>query len=308
MKRYIARHMLMARLAALALIALYFLQAPVRAQGMTEVLVIFPSVGVAPDQRLSLTLFNPNGVPVRAQAQVHNSRGIVVGLGDDSVRSLSASIQAGAFHSFDIDQSGMHMPCFETTCRKQIYPTVRLSFSEATKPFVVSMKIIDVKDGTSNTVFVGEVLPSRDAANGNDYIISGFANDILEGIFPGQTMLVTLINPPVSEPGAFVKAHVKVFNGDGGLLMQSPEQLIPRGEFRSTKINRNEIPLSGEPGTNRAQVRLNPYYNPYITIDSIESARPSPVIASFEVVDNATGKTVTLSGQQCFVFYLGGTK
>jgi len=65
MKRYIARHILLAKLAALALSALCFLQAPVRAQETTYN-VIFPSVGVASEQRLSLTLFNPNGVPVRA--------------------------------------------------------------------------------------------------------------------------------------------------------------------------------------------------------------------------------------------------
>ena len=67
MKRYIARQVLMAKLAALALSALCFLQAPVRAQETTYN-VIFPSVGLAHDQILSFTLFNPNGVPVRAQA------------------------------------------------------------------------------------------------------------------------------------------------------------------------------------------------------------------------------------------------
>jgi hypothetical protein len=65
-------------------------------------------------------------------------------------------------------------------------------------------------------------------------------------------------------------------------------------------ITHNAYHPIGELGANRAQVRIKPFFN-------FESERLSPVLASFEVVDNSTGKTVTLSGQQCLVFYLGGT-
>jgi hypothetical protein len=50
MKRYIAGHVSIARLAALVLTALCVLQAPVRAQAIAEYIVIFPSVGLAPGQ------------------------------------------------------------------------------------------------------------------------------------------------------------------------------------------------------------------------------------------------------------------
>jgi hypothetical protein len=63
MKRHIAQHVLIAKLAALALSVLCFLQAPVRAQGMNGCIVIFPSVGFAPGQSLRFTLFNPDGEP-----------------------------------------------------------------------------------------------------------------------------------------------------------------------------------------------------------------------------------------------------
>ena len=92
---------------------------------------------------------------------------------------------------------------------------------------------------------------------------------------------------------------MKVFDGAGKLLAQSPELVIPPGEFRSFDINRYALSLPGDPGTNRAQVRIKPFFNS-------ESERLSPVLASFEIVDNSTGKTVVLSGQQCLVFYLGG--
>jgi hypothetical protein len=77
---------------------------------------------------------------------------------------------------------------------------------------------------------------------------------------------------------------VKVFDGSGYLTAQSPEQVIPPGEFRSFDFNRNALPLRGEPGTNRAQLRIKPFFN-------FESGRLSPVLASFEIVDASTGRT-----------------
>jgi hypothetical protein len=282
MKLYIARHILMAKLAALALSALCFLQAPVRAQETTSN-VIFPSVGVGSEQRLSLTLFNPNGTPVRAQAQIHNAGGMLVGLGDGSVRFLQASISGGAFYSFNISHSDIRLQGEAGTDRKQIYASVSLTFSEASKPVVASMEIIEVRDGTSNTVIFGEILPSQGGGSGNDIITSGFGNDILMGIVPSKKVRVTLLNQPAS--GTEARGHVKVFDRGNILIAQSPELVIPSGEFRSFDLNRNEIPLAGEPGTNRAQVRIKPFFN-------FESERLSPVLASFEIVDVSTGKTV----------------
>jgi hypothetical protein len=296
MKRYILRNLLIVKLTALAVAALCFAQAPARAQEMTGYIVIFPSVGLAPGQSLRFTVFNPDGAPLRAQAQIHHSGGVLVCLGDGSVR-------AGGFHSFDFKRSDIPLAGEADAGRIQLSPSVRLSFSDAIKPVVASMEIIEIKDGTSNTIFIGEIIPSiPGGAGGNNVHIEGAARDILMGIIPGQTLRVTLFNPPAFESGTqseSVNGHIKVFDGGGNLIAQSSEQAVRPGEFRSFDFDRHALPLSGAPGTNRAQTRIKPFFD-------FESERLSRVLASFEIVDNSTGKTVAMSGQQCLVFYLGG--
>jgi hypothetical protein len=291
MKRYISRYVLIARLAALALSALCLLQAPARAQE-TTCNVIFPPVGLAPFHSLSLTFFNPNGTPVRAQAQIQNSGGMQVALGDGSVRFLQASIQAGASYSFKLSHHDILLPCYESTCRKQILASVSLTFPEANKPVIASAEIIDVRDGTSNTVFIGEILPSQAGGSGNDFLNSGFGNDIMMGIPTGHMLLVTLFNPRL--PGSdYVPSRVKLYESNGSLISQSPELVIPRGEFRLFKFDPNQITLSVDPGVNRAHVRIKPFFR-------FESGRLSPVLASFEIVDISTGRTVQFATNAMF--------
>ena len=56
MKRYVARHVLIAQLAMLALVALCFLQAQVCAQEMTKQKLVSRPVGLAPGQSARITL------------------------------------------------------------------------------------------------------------------------------------------------------------------------------------------------------------------------------------------------------------
>jgi hypothetical protein len=246
---------------------------------------MFPSVGLAPGQSLRLTLFNPNGTPVRSQAQIYYQHGFQGGV---YVASGFVTNNRDEFHSFDFRRSDIPLAGEAGTGRIQLQPSFNLTYSEAINSLVASMEIIEVRDGTSTTVFVGEVIPSvTGGGSGNDTLNSGFGNDIIMGIVPGQTLRVTLFNPPFSESGAQnepVGGHVKVFDGSGNLIAQSPELAIPPGEFRSFEFNRFALSLPGEPGTNRANVRIKPFYN-------FRSGRVSPVLPSFEIVDDITGKT-----------------
>jgi len=285
MKRYIVRNILIAKLAALALSALCFLQAPVRAQEMTGYTLMFPSVGLASGQSLRLTLFNPNGTPVRIQAQIYYDNGFQGGV---YVASGFITINRDAFQSFDFRRSDIPLVGETGTGRIQLRSSIKLTSSEAINSVVASMEIIEVRDGTSNTIFIGEAIPSvPNSGSGNEVLIGGAARDILMGIVPGQTLRVTLFNPPASGSEAQpepVSGHVKVFDGLSGQIAQSPEQVIRPGEFRSFDFNRDALALRGEPGTNRAQVRIKPFFN-------FESGRLSSILASFEIVDASTGRT-----------------
>ncbi len=308
MKRYITRHIFTAGLAALALCALCFLKTPVRAQGMTGYTVIFPSVGLAPGQILRLTLSNPNDTPVRVQAWGHHSGGVNVALGDGSVRF----VRAGVSYSFDLKRSDIPMPGEEGTGRIQLYGSVKITFSETIKPVVVSMETISISDGTSNASFFARLIPSQTSSGsgGNDTFIwyPGTLTDVYTGIAPGQKLRATLFNPPSFAPQAGLDAqpapvggHVKVFDGSDNLIAQSPEMVIPPGEFLSFDFDYYALPLIGEPGANRKQARIKPFFN-------FQSERLSPILASVEIVDNTTGKTTVLISEKPKEIVVVGSK
>lgn len=87
---------------------------------------------------------------------------------------------------------------------------------------------------------------------------------------------------------------MKVFDSRGNLIAQGAELVSPPGEFRSFDFNRDTLPLPGEPGTGRLQLR---------TVLEVHFQRTNLVkftveIAPLEVIDNRTGKTVVLVSQK----------
>jgi hypothetical protein len=98
---------------------------------------------------------------------------------------------------------------------------------------------------------------------------------------------------------------VKFFDESGNLIAQSDESVIPPGESRSFDLNRDALSLPGETGTGRLQTRGS--WSLMVRGASAHRANSSRrVAASFELVDNLTGKTEVLAGQECLVFFLGG--
>lgn len=303
MKRYITRHVLIAKLATLALVALCFLQAQVRAQGMTKQILVSPPVGLAPGQSACINLWVRDVSPMLAQVKLHDERGAVIANSDE------ATIPAGQFRSFNFNRSDIPLAGEAGTGRIQVrasVSSVRLTFSEAIDPVVVSIETISISDGKSNTVIVGEAIPTP-SGSGHDTLKSGFGNDIITGIVPGQTLRVSLFNPlsSGSEAGSDAQSksfsgHVKVFDASGNLIAQSADLVVAPGEFRYFDINRDALPLPGEPGTGRLQVRA---------VSEVRFSRINLVqfyvdIENSEVIDNSTGRTA--AAIQHTSFFNGG--
>lgn len=293
MKPRIGRQVMAARLAVLALGALCLLQPQARAQEATDPRFVFPSVGVAPGQSLRLTLFNPEGMPVRARASVH-SGGIQVALADGSVR-------AGESRSFDFKRSDIPLPGEDRTGRLQLQASFQIATSEPRRKIgelAVAMETVSISDGTSNTLMVSEAMRGPMSRGGRDVLIGGNARDILMGIVPGQRLRVTLLNPPSARRPAEVSGHIKVFDKSGALIAQSEDVTIAPGTFRSFDFDREALATPGEPGTDRVQLRIQPFV--------ASTARDARALASFEIVDASTGETAALEGYECLVFFLGG--
>lgn len=112
------------------------------------------------------------------------------------------------------------------------------------------------------------------------------------GLAHGQTLRFSVLNPHEPERterrSAPVRARVRLYDAQGNIIAQSEEVIIPPGQFRSFDFNRSEMPLAGEPGTGRLQVRAE------IEISSptfVQADGRAVFPASLELVDNSTGRT-----------------
>jgi len=91
-------------------------------------------------------------------------------------------------------------------------------------------------------------------SNPNDDGVVILSSSIPLGMGRGQTMRFTLFNPPNSQREP-LRVHVNIYDQSGNLIAESAEATIPPGEFRSFDFNRSNIPLAGDTGTGRLQVR-----------------------------------------------------
>jgi hypothetical protein len=282
----------------LTILAFYVLQQEVVAQDATANLLLSQSFGVAPTQSVRFTLFNPDGTPIRAKVKLHDKRGAVVAYSDESI------IQPNAFHSFGFEPADIHLSGEPATGRRQLRASAVILSPNAIGRITAILEIVEsakgLTSGLSSTFLVGERLPSSETED-RGFLSSSRSNDIVAGIVPGQSIRVTLFNAPFESQTQTdtVGGRIKIFDGSNNLIVQSDEMAIAPGSFRSIDFNAEDLAIQGEPGTNRKQVRIGPFFE-------FQGRRLSRVVVSIETVDNLTGQTTVLSGQECLVFFLGG--
>lgn len=91
----------------------------------------------------------------------------------------------------------------------------------------------------------------RSDPQGPEYV--ELATSVLAGLGREQTMRITVHNP--LSPRGPLRAQVRLFDSQSRLIAESAEAAIPPGDFRSFDFNRSDIPLAGERGNGRLQVR-----------------------------------------------------
>ena len=172
------------------------------------------------------------------------------------------------------------------TGRVQVRSHIRyrtFSIVDRTQLSPPSSEILDKSTGMTTAIV--------SCRNVDDLLTSGFENDNLYGMVPGQMLRFTVFNPdePDSRGGGVTSLGSKLLTilGDGTYVGESDELIIPAGEFRSFDVKRDDLHVAGEPGTARLQVRGK------IVLRVREGSAHSgfsPII-SVELVNSSTGKT-----------------
>jgi hypothetical protein len=110
------------------------------------------------------------------------------------------------------------------------------------------------------------------------------------GFVPGQTIRLTMQTPDATSPvNSGGGPRVRVFNGNGGLILEKEFALIQRGGFSYVDISRTEIADTGEERTGRLQVRIEIDY-----IVRTTGTQPATLPASMELLSEQDGKPVLI--------------
>jgi hypothetical protein len=311
MRADFTRHKSIIRLAALALLAICIVQQQVRAQ--EEVSFVFHTIswGMVRGQTARFTIGNPNE-PLKTemtrqvtfvQVMLLDARGAVIAQSDE------IAIPPGAFRSVDFKGDDLHVAGERAQTRAQVrYRSFHLVDRTRAIGFSpISIELID--DNTGHTallisqkpkeiVVVGSRSPASAPAQPlTDLPVVVYAGRALIGLAYGQTLRVNALYPgdladPQRQPA---RARVKLYDVSGALLAQRAEATIAPGWFHSFDFGRSEIFASGEPVSGRLQMRVS--LEASATDPSSFTQDPKaagPLAASFELIDNSTGKTAAV--------------
>ena len=106
------------------------------------------------------------------------------------------------------------------------------------------------------------------------------------GLARGERLRFSAFNPSTTESSREnnepVRMQLKLYDANGNVIAQSPDVEIPPGEFRFVDFNRDDLPIAGEPGTQRAQFRTQALWG-------LRAHGRLQISTSLEIIDNQTG-------------------
>ena len=108
------------------------------------------------------------------------------------------------------------------------------------------------------------------------------------GLARGQRLRFSAFNPSTTESSREhnepVRMQLKLYDASGVVIAASPEVVIPPGEFRFVDFNREDLPIAGEPDTQRAQVRTQVLWG-------VRSRERFQLPTTLELIDNQSGES-----------------
>ena len=97
---------------------------------------------------------------------------------------------------------------------------------------------------------------AQSSGQSNETIVTG--GTALVGLARGEMLRFTALNPTKTESGRRnepISLQLKLYDANGDVIAESAEVVIPPGEFRFVDFNHDDLPVAGEPGTARTQIR-----------------------------------------------------
>jgi hypothetical protein len=112
------------------------------------------------------------------------------------------------------------------------------------------------------------------------------------GIASGQTVRTSTGLNATFQDGSvrFLRESIQLLDTEGEVIAESHEIRVAPGEIRFWDVSRDQIRAEGDPGTGRIQVRARIL----VTTSSFDVNRNrTPLLATLEVIDSGTGRTVS---------------
>lgn len=166
-----------------------------------------------------------------------------------------------------------------------------------------SLEITD--DVTGKVVFYdGSMAPRQHpATDGNIYTVT-FQGSLLSAV-PGETLRVNLTNPlPLTFANHTVAAPdvVLIIQGIDGETFYTQKGAVKPGQTIVVEVNRDQLPNVGDPGTLRLGLAIQITCRLQLTGDQLAALGQLPQFpASFELVDNLSGKTTARAGKKSII-------
>ena len=118
------------------------------------------------------------------------------------------------------------------------------------------------------------------------------------GFTRGETARISVTLQRLANPQLPpINARIQLLDTEGRVISQSDEIRVEPGQIRFWDAPRNLIPVAGEPGTGRLQLRTR-----ILVTTSSMDLDPESLMPTIEIIDGITGRTLQNAGKRFLIF------